>query len=118
MRLHSQPKARPWRWLFFYFLVTLACELTAHLVWLRSCRSLMCYLGICPASAWLVLAMTALALPIPYWHVRHGLFKRTRGRDPRSARRFATSYFLCGITGVLTATLLFAATLNFWSPLA
>lgn len=114
MRLHSQPRARPWHWLFFYFLVTLACELTAHLIWLRSCRRLVCYLGICPSSVWLVLAMTALALPIPYWHVRHGLFKRTHGRAPNSARRFAAIYFICGVTGVLTATLLFMVTLPRW----
>lgn len=114
MRLHSQPKARPWRWLVFYFLVTLACELAAHLVWMRSCRALVCYLGICPSSVWLVLAVTVLALPIPYWHLRHGLFKRTTGRDPRSARRFAAVYFACSAAGILAATALFKVAVENW----
>ena len=117
MRLHSQPKARPWRWLFFYACVALACELAVHLVWIRSCRALICYWGICPSSIWLMLLVTALAAPIPCWHLRHGLLKRTAGRDPPSARRFATIYFACGVAGVLTATVLFNLALNAWFQL-
>lgn len=112
MRRHSQPKARPWRWLFFYFLVTLTCELTTHWIWLHSCRALMCRIGICPSSIWLVLSMTALALPIPYWHLRHGLFKHTSARDSRSAQRFALLYFACSAAGILSATLVFGYLLD------
>lgn len=116
MRLHSQPKARPWRWLVFYVCLALACELAGHLLWILSCRLLISCWGFCPSSVWLMLLVTALAAPVPCWHLHHGLFKRTAGRDPRTAQRFANMYFTCGLAGVLAATVLFNLTLNAWFP--